>query len=230
MAEKKTLLQKLKQMQDIMDDFTWEKDGINRHQSYKYISEAQYKANFKKARKEVGLIWKMDTLNHEFIESISDKMHLIICDYKGQLIDPETGEREEYFFSGAGADNGDKAIYKAATGGFKFFVSSNFNVAEGNDPENDENEKPKVSNRPASPEKREEIKEGLIDKDGQANDMMIKSLKKALGMLREADPSKEDFIIAIAQRTNGFTNIKKEACEQLIIKVGEMVQAAKEAS
>ena len=221
-----TFLQKLKNLQDIMSEFSWEKDGINRHQSYKYVTEKQYKQNFKKALKQAGLIWKMETIGYEFVPAISDKMHMVICNFRGQIIDPDTGEREEYLFSGSGADNGDKALYKAVTGGHKFFLASNFNVAEDNDPESDEAEAPKVSNIPTPPEKREEIKQELIDKDGKATKMQINSLKKALKMLREADPEQETFIAAVAEKTEGFTNIKKKACEQLILKVGEMIEAS----
>jgi len=56
--------------------------------------------------------------------------------------------------------------------------------------------------------------------------MQINSLKKALKMLREADPEQETFIAAVAEKTEGFTNIKKKACEQLILKVGEMIEAS----
>ena len=221
---KLTFRQKLKKLQDIMGDFPWEKDGINRYQSYKYITEKQYKTNFKKALKEVGLLWKMEQLEYQFIPEISDKMHLVICKFKGYLIDPETGEYEEYIFFGSGSDNGDKALYKAVTGGLKFFLAANFNVAEDNDPESDVDETPKATY--TSPEKREEIKEGLLDKDGAATKMQINSLKKALKLLREADPSQEEFIAAIAEKTENFTNIKKKACEALILKVGEMIETA----
>ncbi len=220
-----TFLQKLQKLQDCMGGFAWEKDGINRYQSYKYITEKQYKANFKKALKDAGLIWKVQQLEYQYIPEISDKMHMVICKFKGEIIDPETGEREEYIFFGSGSDNGDKALYKAVTGGHKFFLASNFNVAEDNDPESDIEEVPKVT-PPPTEEKREEIKKDLIDKDGKATKMQINSLKKALKMLREADPEQETFIAAVAEKTEGFTNIKKKACEQLILKVGKMIEAA----
>ena len=225
-TERLTFLQKLKNLQDIMGEYAWEKDGINRHQSYKYVTEKQYKHNFKKALKQAGLIWKMETIGYEFVPAISDKMHMVICNFRGQIIDPETGEREEYLFNGSGADNGDKALYKAVTGGHKFFLAANFNVAEDMEPESDKDDIPRAE-IPPTPEKREEIKEGLIDKDGKATKMQINSLKKALKLLREADPSQEEFIAAIAEKTENFTNIKKKACETLILKVGEMIEAAK---
>ena len=222
--ERLGFLKKLKNLQDIMDSFSWEKDGINRHQSYKYITEKQYKANFAKALKAAGLIWKMETIGYEFVPAISDKMHMVICNFKGQIIDPETGEREEYLFNGSGADTGDKALYKAVTGGHKFFLASNFNVAEDNDPESDADEVSKVSNIPTPPEKREEIKQELTDKDGQATKMQINSLKKALKMLREKDSNQEPFIAAVAEKTENFTNITKQACETLILEIGKMIQ------
>ena len=157
--DRKAFLKKWAKLREIMAGFEWEKDGLNSFQRYKYITEAQYKRNFEKALQEVGLLWKMETLETVNHGLIGDKMHLIEAKFRGQLIDPDTGEFEEFLFNGTGADNGDKALYKAVTGGHKFFLASNFNVAEGNDPENDE--EVEVSKHPASPEKREEIKEEL---------------------------------------------------------------------
>mgnify|MGYP001386927070 FL=1 len=90
--ERKALLKKLTKLQEVMGSFPWEKDGINRTQSYKYITEKQYKQNFGKALKEAGLLWKMETLDTIFHGAISDKMHLIEAKFRGQLTDPDTGE------------------------------------------------------------------------------------------------------------------------------------------
>jgi hypothetical protein len=219
------LLKKVQILQDEMASFSWEKDGINRAQSYKYVSEKQYKNNFKIALKKAGLIWKMELQNREYIPNITDKQHMIVADFVGHLIDPETGEMEDYSFSGSGADMGDKALYKAITGAHKFFLASNFNVAEDNDPENDADDvKTPVH---TTPEKREEVKENLLDKDGPATKMQITALKKALKQLREVDASQEDFITELSEKTKQFEDIKKKACETLIIKVGEMIEEAK---
>lgn len=223
MAEKKSLLQKIQVLQDEMGSFAWEKDGINRHQSYKYVTEKQYKQNFKKALKQAGLIWKMETLDYQYIPDVTEKQHMVICNFKGQIIDPETGEREEYLFSGSGADNGDKALYKAVTGGHKFFLAANFNVAEDNDPESDAEDVPKAT-PPVTPEKRDDMKKDLTNPGGKATKMQINSLKKALKMLREKDPEQESFIAAVAEKTEGFTKITKQACETLILEIGKMIQ------
>lgn len=226
--DRKTFLKKWANLRQIMAGFEWEKDGLNNFQKYKYITEAQYKRNFEKALQEVGLLWKMETLETVNHGLIGDKMHLIEAKFRGQLIDPDTGELEEFLFNGTGADNGDKALYKAVTGGHKFFLASNFNVAEGNDPENDE--EVEVPKRPASSEKREEIKEELTKGDGKATKMQINALKKQLSILREIDPQQEEFITTLAIRTDNFSpdKLTKKACEALLIKIGEMIDAAKE--
>lgn len=226
--DRKTFLKKWAKLREVMASFQWDKDGRNNFQKYKYITEAQYKRNFEKALQDVGLLWKMETLETVNHGLISDKMYLIEAKFRGLLIDPDTGEVEEFLFNGTGADNGDKALYKAVTGGHKFFLASNFNVAEGNDPEDDgEVEAPK---RPASPEKREEIKEDLTNRDGKATKMQVNALKKQLSLLREADPQQEEFITNLATRTDNFSQDKltKKACETLLIKIGEMIDAAKE--
>lgn len=226
--DRKAFLKKWAKLREIMASFQWEKDGTNLHQRYKYITESQYKKNFEQALQEAGLLWKMETLDTIFHGAISDKMHLIEARFRGQLTDPDTGEYEEFFFSGTGADNGDKALYKAVTGGHKFFLASNFNVAEGNDPENDE--EVEVPKRPASPEKREEIKEELTKGDSKATKMQINALKKQLSLLREIDPQQEEFITALAAKTDNFSpdKLTKKTCETLLIKIGEMIDAAKE--
>ncbi len=226
--ERKAFLKKWAKLREAMASFQWEKDGTNLHQRYKYIKESQYKRNFEQALQEVGLLWKMETLDTTYHGSISDKMYLIEAKFRGLLIDPDTGEFEEFLFNGTGADNGDKALYKAVTGGHKFFLASNFNVAAGNDPEDDgEAEVPK---RPASPEKREEIKEELTKGDSKATKMQINALKKQLSLLREIDPQQEEFITILATRTDNFSpdKLTKKACEALLIKIGEMIDAAKE--
>ena len=229
-----SFLQKLFTLQSLMDEYTWEKDGKNMHQQYKYISEAQYKKNFKVARRKAGLLWECECVSHEYIPGISDKMHMIISDFVGRLTDPDTGEYREYHFSGSGADNGDKALYKAYTGGLKFFLADQYLVAEGNDPENDEYEDDtpaepapkKTDKKPKTAEERSEIKDELTDKNGKASKFQIDTLKKSLKKLREADPNQEDFIAAVAERTENFTNVSKEQCEKLIVKVGQMIDEA----
>lgn len=216
------LLGKIHKLQEIMASYKWEKDGRNMHQKYKYITEAQYKNNFKKALQEVGLVWKMEEVDREFLGQISQSMHLVMVKFKGELIDPETGEREVYIFGGSGADGGDKALYKAYTGGLKYFLASNFLVAEEDDPEGDE--KVDIATY-VSPQEKEEIKNNLTS--GQANKMQIDALKKQLVTLVSKDEKYKEYVKRIQSETNDLQNITKTQCENYIIEIGKILKGGK---
>lgn len=226
----KTLYQKLFELQTVMGEFEWEKDGVNRHQSYKYISEAQYKANFKRALKKVGLIWQMteNIGERQFIATLGDnsKMHMIITSHTGNIIDPENGEKISYTFSGSGQDNGDKAIYKAYTGALKYFIASNFNVGEDNDPERDDYTTPEKEEQSQPKVKREEAKKELVGTEGPASQLQIDTLKKQLNQLQAIDQSQNGFVTEILERTKNFTMLNKKQCEKLILNVDEMIRIA----
>ena len=84
---------------------------------------------------------------------------------------------------------------------------------------------PKIEpKKPVTTEKREEIKQELTAPEANADDLQIKALKSALKTLKEIDPAQEEFVQQIAMKTEGFTKISKTACEQLVLKIGEMVE------
>jgi hypothetical protein len=56
-------------------------------------------------------------------------------------MDTESDEIIEGSFEGSGIDQGDKALYKAITGGIKYILSSTFLIPTGDDPENEQSEK-----------------------------------------------------------------------------------------
>ncbi|WP_199615518.1 ERF family protein [Paenibacillus alkalitolerans] len=219
----KGLYAKLLMLQSIMDSFNWSKDGKNRHQSYEYITEKQYKNNFKQARSQAGLLWKMEEIGHEYLGTISDKMHLILTKFRGRLIDPDTGEFEEYLFSGSGADNGDKALYKAYTGGLKYFLASNFLVAEDTDPESDEEEVRQNKPKYTPPERREEIKQAAVNQDGPATEEQLEAIALGITMLEEAQVDAEvigSFSEMLA------TELSKADAEQLLDAINELMPAS----
>jgi len=214
------IYKKIYELQKVLNSYDWEKDGINRHQAYKYITEAQYKRNFSKALIEVGLIFQIQELERRFSTDIlNSTMHLVEVDFMGTLIDIDTGEKLDYYFSGTGADTGDKALYKAYTGALKYFIATNFMVAEGNDPENDEQvDKAKY----VSEDEKKEIKKDLTS--GQANKMQIEALKKQLTMLVKKDDKYKEVVKKIQEETNDLQNITKTQCEDYIIKIGRLLK------
>ena len=90
-------------------------------------------------------------------------------------------------------------------------------------PETAKKEKKKKSAAPATPKEREEAKKELTGTDGQADELQIKALKEACKTLMDKDSDQEEFVQQIAMKTNGFTNVTRAACEQLIQNLGEMI-------
>lgn len=92
-------------------------------------------------------------------------------------------------------------------------------------PETAKKEKKKKSAAPATPKAREEAKKEMTGTDGQADELQIKALKEACKTLMDKDSDQEEFVQQIAMKTNGFTNVTRAACEQLIQNLGEMIAA-----
>jgi hypothetical protein len=79
--------------------------------------------------------------------------------------------------------------------------------------------------KPVTPEKREEIKQELTSPDANADELQINALKTAMKHLMYVDPSQEEFVQEIALKTEGFTKISKTVCEELVLKIGEMIES-----
>lgn len=170
------LAAKLMTLRKTMDSFAWEKDGINRAQSYQYITEAQYKKNFKEALAAARLDFSSSVVDYQYIGPISEKMNMVIAKFEFRIIDRGTGDSETFTAVGSGADMGDKGIYKAYTGALKYFLANNYLVAEGAEPEADEEP---IKPRHVTPERREEIKDTLRDQEEPATEQQLEAI--ALG-------------------------------------------------
>ena len=85
-------------------------------------------------------------------------------------------------------------------------------------------EEPKKSRRPASPEKREEVKKELIDEDGEASEVQIKSIKNGLKKLREKDEANEPYVKEIVKRIKA--GLKKAEAEEILLDISNKVKEA----
>lgn len=85
-----------------------------------------------------------------------------------------------------------------------------------------------TASAPATPEQRQEVKQELTAPTDNASALQIKGLKNVLKKLKEADPSKEEFIAKIAVQTEGFTVISKADCEALIEHITGMLEGGQE--
>lgn len=187
----KSFAEKMFDLRKEMASYVWEKDGKNVAQKYSYITEAQYKKYFEKALEAIGLDYFSDINDVDFMQNLSQSnagnwTHLTTVKATYTIFDPISGEGRSYTSFGQGADSGDKGIYKAMTGALKYFIATNFLIAENNDPESDEESKPK-NNRPAAPEKREEIKKELMAKDEPATTEQKNLIKTYRDKLKAAE-------------------------------------------
>lgn len=214
------LAAKLMILREKMNSFTWEKDGKNRHQSYEYITEKQYKNNFKVALAAAGLDFKSSILEYQFIPQISDKMNMVIAKFQFEIIDRETDEREIYQAFGSGADTGDKGLYKAYTGAIKYFLANNYLVAEGNDPENDETEMRAIKPVYVPPARREEIRDAITNQDEPATEEQLEAIALGIEALQAAGVD-EETIVGFTEALQG--ELTKADAEQLLDVVTELV-------
>lgn len=215
---------KLFELRKVLSSFVWKKDGKNLQQQYKYITEAQYKMYFEQALETVGLDYKMDLDELNFNQNITDKMHLTTINVTIQIIEPDTGEVRVYKTFGTGADMSDKGLYKAMTGALKYFIATNFLVAENTEPENDETDKKPGSNRPASAEKRQAVKEEIMSTEEPVTPAQKAKIKALRDELKILDP--QSSLIAKINTTMKAGPSKVEA-NKLIMEVEEIVEELK---
>lgn len=81
---------------------------------------------------------------------------------------------------------------------------------------------PVKKNRPASPEKREEVKKELIDEDGAATEVQVKSIKAGLKKLRDKDAENEPYVKDIVKRVKA--GLKKAEAEEILLEISEKVK------
>ena len=70
-------------------------------------------------------------------------------------------------------------------------------------------ETPKI---PATPEERKVIAKDIVNLDGPADELQIKSLKLALKKLKDRDPANNEYVQKIALKTKSFTEVSKTDC------------------
>ena len=141
------LFQKKSKAREELQSMPIIKDGHNNNSNYDFISEKNYKDILSKL-----LLHHKLELNSRVIDIVrftgNGKMTIgasVLMEF--ELIDIDTGYGEISSSAGDGVDSGDKAIYKAQTGAYKYFVANNFLVTTGQDSEfssADEIDKPKT--------------------------------------------------------------------------------------
>jgi len=151
---------------------TIKKNGHNKFHKYDYATEADV-LEVKQIMNDAGLIAYPSVVGHEVIQRGENLQIIETVEYT--IVDVDTGESVTARTLGAGEDKGDKGAYKAHTGASKYFLLKFFGVPTGDDPENDEQEKPRAK-APANtvtlnPQEKQ------VKKDGQSIKQMMDSIK-----------------------------------------------------
>lgn len=136
MADKISLASKIAKVMETVGYV--QKGGTNAAQGYKFV---QASAVADKVRAELSKLQvSMTPTNIDVISeglTPSGKQALLTLRFTWTLTDGESGETISFQSIGTGADSGDKAAYKAATGALKYALLTGFLIPTGDDPEAD---------------------------------------------------------------------------------------------
>jgi hypothetical protein len=133
----------VKKLAKIMAETRWvEKKGRNSFFNYDYARETDILDAVRSKLAENGVFVFTSVEAMEMKETgkrtrDGSPVNMVTVRTKHVFRDAETGETAEVFGTGCGEDAGDKAVYKAITGAMKYFISKNFLLSTGDDPEKD---------------------------------------------------------------------------------------------
>jgi len=111
------------------------KNGFNEHHNYAYATEADVVEGIRGLLSEQGLSMTIEVTISRYREKEGSKMVVTTVPMVIKITDIDTGYEEVYEWEGSGEDPGDKGLYKAITGGQKYFLMKTFLVPTGDDPE-----------------------------------------------------------------------------------------------
>src|SRR5699024_130866 len=87
--------------------------------------------------------------------------------------------------------------------------------------------KAKKSNKPATPKKREEVKESLTDSNGEITKIQIQSIKTGLKKLRsDSDSDHEAYITEVALKLKN-DELDKQGAEEVLMEIGKRIAGGK---
>jgi hypothetical protein len=116
-------------------------EGRNQFHGYDYITEGQLSSALKVRLSQAGifLLTSVDDVTMQRVTNQKgNEENLVTVRTTHTFMDSDTGEAYQVKGVGMGIDPGDKAIYKALTGGLKYVLMKNFLVSDHTDPEADE--------------------------------------------------------------------------------------------
>jgi hypothetical protein len=135
------------------------KNGKNAHFNYKYATESDIVDGIRPLLAKHGLALFVEAINSQWRGTEPGRGGPIVTvELRYTLGCSETGATITTTIYAEGQDPGDKAYYKAYSGGMKYFLSKTFLISTGDDPERDDeqprqqNQKPQTTAKAANAE------------------------------------------------------------------------------
>jgi outer membrane protein OmpA-like peptidoglycan-associated protein len=142
---------------------------------YNYLSEAKITQQIREKTLEVGLV--IVPVSCKVME-LPNQSEAVEMGYA--IIDTESGEAINVNVAGKGQDKGDKSMYKAMTGAYKYMQRQTFAIPTGDDPD-------KIS----SDEVEEEIRK-MQEEQNKQFEQAVKEMEESKGQEAPPPPKKDN--------------------------------------
>lgn len=134
----KNILAKLAKIRNDIDPM--KKDGKNIKQNYAFLSDKQITLEVSKLLEKHNVVITHNDRTEPLIQYTNNSgtttfLTTVYVDYT--FWDVDSGESISGWVVGQGVDTGDKGVYKAITGAFKYLYVKTFNIPTEDDPEID---------------------------------------------------------------------------------------------
>ena len=224
----KNVYQKLLEARVLFMEEDVKKSGKNMKMSYKYFELQDIVPVATPIFQKVGLLPVVTFTNDEAamtIFNVDDPCDFIVFTSPMKEIEPIVSTKTGGEVTNAIQRLGSVETYQRR---YLYMIALDIVESDSIEPTTGDNPPPAPKpTAPVTPEKRQEVTKTLTDPAGNATELQIKGLKAALTKLLETDPTKEDFVAQIALQTNGFKDISKADCEQLVQAVTTMLEEKK---
>lgn len=162
---------------------------------YSYLSEEKITNEIRNAMLGVGLILYpvgMEIIDKREVATRSGTATVLNITARYRIQDVESGEHIDIQTLGEGMDNGDKTVYKAMTGAFKYAQRQTFMIPTGDDPDKTASDE-LVGKRQPKEEQRQQSEEQKVVTQQQATRTMTLTRELQLDSAFMAKLIKDEF-------------------------------------
>lgn len=200
-----------------------EKRGYNAFHKYNYVMEADLVTAVRQYLAAAGIVIIPNVTSVEKEGELTSIMvEYIVTDGK---------EHFKFSMPGAGADRGDKGVYKAITGSNKYALMKLFKIETGDDPEGDTrvDERSAVREAPRPPTVVTTGDRGDIQRGGHTTNASPVQIRRVAVLTKELTISREELALEISELTGrpiSLPDEAKAAGEVIVAELGKLTTEA----